>query len=183
MLCCAGTPLAAAIPSIRALARPTALDAEAARQDMAKAAQQLLQDPMRHLAQLEKLLGLARATDSQVRCLAMLTLLAVFKDLLPAYRIHSKTREELPHKVTKGVEQLQHYEAVLLQAYHSYLKLLFHVTERAVFDTGLVPESRLAVKCMAGLLQAAPHFNYRSGALPALTCLMSSLPPIPHHTL
>jgi hypothetical protein len=66
MLCCAGTPLAAAIPSIRALARPTALDAEAARQDMAKAAQQLLQDPMRHLAQLEKLLGLARATDSQV---------------------------------------------------------------------------------------------------------------------
>jgi hypothetical protein len=29
----------------------------------------------------------------------MLTLLAVFKDLLPAYRIHSKTREELPHKV------------------------------------------------------------------------------------
>lgn len=105
------------------------MDAEAARQDMAKAAQQLLQDPMRHLTQLEKLLGLARATDSQVlgswgtslsdsnpcvalyeprlhctnpsqvRCLAMLTLRAVFKDLLPAYRIHSKTREELPHKV------------------------------------------------------------------------------------
>ena len=38
-----------------------------------------------------------------------------------------------------------------------------------------IQQGRVAVKCMAGLLEAAPHFNYRSGGQ-ALTVVLSSGP-------
>ncbi|KAF6266173.1 CBF/Mak21 family-domain-containing protein [Scenedesmus sp. NREL 46B-D3] len=68
---------------------------EALKQQMALAAQHLLAEPDRHVGPgLRLLLGCAGDRDGTVVRLALLSLLAVFKDLLPGYRIRSLTEEE-----------------------------------------------------------------------------------------
>lgn len=96
-------------------------------------------------------------------------------------------------QLSKEVRALRTYEASLLDSYHTYLKGLLRVSDTAVralamrvatcvlcgthlfhsavtqayktSNSGQAPlqQGRIAVKCMAGLLEAAPHFNYRSG--------------------
>ena len=53
----------------------------------------------------------------QVCKLAMLSLLAVFKDILPGYRIRLPTDKELEIPVSKEVKQTQDYEAMQLRFY------------------------------------------------------------------
>jgi hypothetical protein len=68
---------------------------EALKQQMALAAQHLLAEPDKHVGPgLRLLLGCAADRDGTVVRLALLSLLAVFKDLLPGYRIRSLTQEE-----------------------------------------------------------------------------------------
>jgi nucleolar complex protein 3 len=68
---------------------------EALKQQMALAAQHLLAEPDKHVGPgLRLLLGCAADRDGTVVRLALLSLLAVFKDLLPGYRIRSLTEEE-----------------------------------------------------------------------------------------
>jgi nucleolar complex protein 3 len=68
---------------------------ETLKQQMALAAQHLLAEPEKHVAPgLRLLLGCAADRDGTVVRLALLSLLAVFKDLLPGYRIRSLTEEE-----------------------------------------------------------------------------------------
>ncbi|PSC74530.1 nucleolar complex 3-like protein isoform X2 [Micractinium conductrix] len=143
----------------------------AAKQQLATAAQQLLQDPDKQLPQLKALLELLQDEDAQVCRLAMLTLLAVFKDLLPAYRIRPAHDEE-PDKLSKEVRALRAYEASLLESYHSYLKGLQRAFKRSSAGHEPAQQGRIAIKCMAALLEAAPHFNYRSDLLQVLvSCL------------
>jgi hypothetical protein len=68
---------------------------EALKQQMALAAQHLLAEPDKHVGPgLRLLLGCAADRDDLVVRLALLSLLAVFKDLLPGYRIRSLTEDE-----------------------------------------------------------------------------------------
>lgn len=68
---------------------------DALKQQMALAAQHLLSEPEQHVGPgLRLLLGCAADTDGQVVRLALLSLLAVFRDILPGYRIRSLTEEE-----------------------------------------------------------------------------------------
>ena len=48
----------------------------------------------------------------------------------------------------------------------------FHLQAYKGSNGGQAPlqQGRIAVKCMAGLLEAAPHFNYRSGEGPECAC-------------
>ncbi len=53
----------------------------------------------------------------QVSRLAMLSLLAVFKDILPGYRIRLPTEKELEVPVSKEVKQTRDYESMQLRFY------------------------------------------------------------------
>lgn len=53
----------------------------------------------------------------QVSKLAMLSLLAVFKDILPGYRIRLPTEKEMDIPVSKEVKQTRDYEAMQLRFY------------------------------------------------------------------
>lgn len=55
----------------------------------------------------------------QVARLAMLSLLAVFKDILPGYRIRLPTEKELEIPVSKEVKQTRDYEAMQLKLYQA----------------------------------------------------------------
>ncbi len=53
----------------------------------------------------------------QVSRLAMLSLLAVFKDTLPGYRIRLPTEKELEVPVSKEFKQTRDYESMQLRFY------------------------------------------------------------------
>ena len=56
---------------------------------------------------------------AQVARLAMLSLLAVFKDILPGYRIRMPTEKELEIAVSKDVKQTRDYESLQLKLYQA----------------------------------------------------------------
>ena len=56
----------------------------------------------------------------------MLSLAAVFKDILPGYRIRPPTEKELSMPVSKEVKKLQDHESSLLRAYQvSFFQLSY----------------------------------------------------------
>jgi nucleolar complex protein 3 len=55
--------------------------------------------------------------------LSMLSLLAVFKDVLPGYRIRLPTEKELAMPVSKDVKRTRDYEATLLRLYQVNLHI------------------------------------------------------------
>lgn len=69
-------------------------------------------------------------------------------------------------QVSREVQKLRDYEAALLRAYQSYLKLLVAAMNQGgaggAKGASSAPKhhARVAVKCMCQLLVSLPHFNY-----------------------
>jgi nucleolar complex protein 3 len=62
--------------------------------------------------------------DPVIRKLAVLSQLAVFKDVIPSYRIRSLTDKEKAEKVSQMVIRTREWEQGLVGAYQNFLKLL-----------------------------------------------------------
>ena len=147
-----------------------------AKEAMAVAAQALLGDPEVQLGkQLHILLNLLADADVQVVRFSMLTLLAVFKDLIPGYRIRPRSEmEQEGVAISKEVKKLWDHETALLKGYQRYLKSLLAALN--AFRSGQVAAAhgRVAARCLSSLLVAAPHFNYASDVLQAVVPNMAS---------
>jgi hypothetical protein len=68
--------------------------------------------------------------DPTVRRLAILSLTAVFRDILPGYRIRLPTKAELSVRVKKEVKKLRDFEAALLKSYQRFLQYLEVILKR-----------------------------------------------------
>lgn len=62
--------------------------------------------------------------DPLIRKLAILSQLAVFKDIVPGYRIRELTKKEAAEKVSQMIAHLRDWEQGLVAAYQSYLRCL-----------------------------------------------------------
>jgi nucleolar complex protein 3 len=62
--------------------------------------------------------------DPRIRTLALLSQLAVFKDIVPGYRIRTLTDHEKAEKVSQMVQRTRDWEQGLVGVYQNYLKLL-----------------------------------------------------------
>ncbi|KAL3945584.1 MAG: hypothetical protein SGBAC_000324 [Bacillariaceae sp.] len=118
-------------------------------------------------SKVEKLLDLARphknGEDEYIATLGVMSLLAIFKDVLPSYRIRLPTDAERAGKVSKETKQLWDYERAILTYYQHYLQLLEKQWER-----GQNGPSRLGMTCILSLcelLKIGYHFNFRSNLL------------------
>ena len=123
----------------------------------------------------------ASSSSCHIAQLAILSLLAVYKDILPSYRIRVPTEQEMAVKVSKDVQKLWNYERTLLNHYQQFLILLEKTWEqhhrplksdseegdRRIQDsrTSLAVSSILS---LAELLKSAFHFNFRSNLLTAV---------------
>lgn len=121
-------------------------------------------------SKIQKLLDLARphknGGEEYVASLASMSLLAVFKDILPSYRLRMPTDLERASKVSKETKQLWDYERALLTFYQQYLQVLEKAWENGSHK-GQLP-SRFAMTGILGLcelLKSAYHFNFRSNVL------------------
>jgi nucleolar complex protein 3 len=130
-------------------------------------------------SKIQNLLDLGRVHknggDEYVASLAIMSLLALFKDMIPAYRIRLPTDAERAGKVSKEIKQLWDYERALITHYQQYLQLLEKVWEQNQMDNK-VP-NRLGITAMLSmceLLKAAFHFNFRSNILSAVILQMNN---------
>ncbi|XP_021820779.1 nucleolar complex protein 3 homolog isoform X1 [Prunus avium] len=118
----------------------------------------LLADPTSNTKSLKEILQICKDNNHAIVKLGLLSLLAVFKDLIPGYRIRLPTEKELEMKVSKDVKKMRFYESTLLSVYKAYLQKLAALEKQSSFQ-------HVAFRCICTLLDAAPHFNYRESLL------------------
>jgi nucleolar complex protein 3 len=125
------------------------------------------------------------ANDIVIRKLAILSQLAIFKDIIPGYRIRSLTDKEKSEKVSQMVARTRDWEQGLVLVYQSYLRslevelkgktayLILSYTHSLL--TILVAKSELAevaLQCICTLAQEVTHFNFRVNLM---TCIVTRL--------
>jgi len=125
---------------------------------------------VRSISKVQQLLDFSRThkngNDEYIASLAIMSLLAIFKDILPSYRIRQQTDIERENKMSKETKALWDYERALLTHYQQYLQVLEKSWERGE-PQGAAP-SRLAITSILSLcelLKCAYHFNFRSNIL------------------
>ncbi|MCO5601786.1 hypothetical protein L7F22_055911 [Adiantum nelumboides] len=134
---------------------------------MAELGTAVLADPENQLESLTDLQGYCSDRDANISSMAMLSLLAVFKDIVPGYRIRLPTETELEMQVSKEVRKLRDFETKLLKCYQRYVQFLIKSTK-----SGLLWKA--GTRCVSGLLEAIPHFNFRDSLLSVTIPLMNS---------
>lgn len=140
----------------------------------------IVEDPQERVTHLKELLAFLRAdgssglglgTEHLLRRLAALTLLEVFKDVVPGYAITGPTTTGNA-RLKKDTRALQSYEEALLRYYGQYVACLRKMLARHDRSDKKGPEggvrqrltaqlAHVAGRCACGLLLAHPHFNLR----------------------
>ena len=130
------------------------------------------QDGERLPSPIRQLLAIAatqnNAQNQFTAHLAMMSLLAIFKDILPSYRIRLPTEQEMAVKVAKETKKMWDYEKALLQHYQQYLKLLEGTWNRqkaSGTDGKPTRSATTAMLTLAELLKSAFAFNFGSQLL------------------
>eukprot|EP01125_Pyxidicula_operculata_P023140 TRINITY_DN983_c0_g1_i1.p1 TRINITY_DN983_c0_g1~~TRINITY_DN983_c0_g1_i1.p1 ORF type:complete len:729 (-),score=216.86 TRINITY_DN983_c0_g1_i1:1377-3563(-) len=120
-----------------------------------------------------------KESDLTIKKYVILSEVAVFRDIVPGYRVRLPTDEELKMQVSKDVVQVRHFESGLLNVYQQYLGILDKLiknapkkdlTSKATGNT----ITAIAVKCVGKLLVGIPHFNFRANLIDLIVPLMDS---------
>ncbi|GAB4827335.1 hypothetical protein Ancab_034222 [Ancistrocladus abbreviatus] len=127
----------------------------------------LLSDPESNIKSLKELLLFCKDEDNAIVKLGLLSALAVFRDIIPGYRIRLPTEKEKEMTVSKVVKKMRYYETTLLSSYKVYLQRLLTLEQQPLFH-------QVAVRCLCYLLDAVPHFNFRENILPTVMKNISS---------
>ncbi|KAF0892020.1 hypothetical protein E2562_012493, partial [Oryza meyeriana var. granulata] len=134
---------------------------------LAEIGMSMLEDPESNIRSLNDMLNMCNDKDQKVVKLGLVSLLAVFRDIIPSYRIRQLTEKELTVEVSKDVKKMRYYEYTLLRSYKTYLQKLISLEKQPNFYT-------VAVRCMCTLLDTAPHFNFRESILASVVKNLSS---------
>ncbi|XP_022717550.1 nucleolar complex protein 3 homolog isoform X2 [Durio zibethinus] len=134
---------------------------ESKRRKLAELGMALLADPEANIKSLKEMLQFSKDGNHSIVKLGLLSMLAVFKDIIPGYRIRLPTEKELEMKVSKEVKKMRYYESTLLSAYKGYLQKLLALEKQPIFH-------HVVVRCICTLLDAVPHFNFRESLLAAV---------------
>ncbi|KAL7372945.1 hypothetical protein ABVT39_024439 [Epinephelus coioides] len=147
----------------------------------------VMSDPYSNIKRVKELRGMLMESDPSVavtvRKLVMVSLMEIFKDITPTYRIRPLTPEEKAAKVKKETQQLREFEEGLVSQYKFYLEDL----EQTIRDWKQKKKKRsqavgfqsyrglaeVAVRCLCELLLALPHFNFHNNIIVALVPLMN----------
>lgn len=121
-------------------------------------------------SRMQQLLHIARTRPQQhsttnTAQLAIVSLLAVFQDILPDYRIRVPSAKEMAIQVSKETKKVWDFERALLHHYQEYLQLLEKTWETSIHSSSLAITSMIA---LAELLQKKFHFNFRSNLITAV---------------
>lgn len=146
-----------------------------AKEELARIAGLLNEDPEEHIGALKTLAALAASDNPSIKKLALATQTAIFKDLIPGYRIRPLSEEAMTEKVSKEVRKLRNFEQKLVSGYQAYVqhlaKLAKSAPSRPSEQTASV--ASVAISCACKTLLAVPHFNFRGELLQILVGKLS----------
>ncbi|KAL4883474.1 nucleolar complex-associated protein-domain-containing protein [Aspergillus karnatakaensis] len=138
-----------------------------AKEDIARAATLINEDPEEHISSFKTMAEMTESTRHvAIRKLALASQAAVYKDVIPGYRIRPLSEEETTAKVSKDVRKLRNFEQSLVSGYKHYVQTLLTLTkssrDKSEAQVGL---KSVAINCACSLLLAVPHFNFRAELL------------------
>lgn len=155
----------------------------AAKEELARIAVLLNEDPEEHAGSFKKLGNVAESAISPViQKLALATQAAVYKDMIPDYRIRAYNDEDIGTKVSKEVRQTRQYEQALIAGYQGYVKHLASIARTRGGSADSTSLKSVAINCACALLIAVPHFNARTELLNILILQLSSREASPDFT-
>ena len=156
----------------RAPARQQILEAK---EELARIASLLNEDPEEHAAGFRTLAQIASSSNMSVKKLALATQLAVYRDVIPGYRIRPMAESDMTEKVSKDIRRLRAFEQSLVGSYQKYVtELARHAKlSRGNISETLASLATLAISCACTLLLAVPHFNFRGDLLKILVDKLS----------
>jgi nucleolar complex protein 3 len=149
-----------------------------AKEEMAHIAMLINEDPEEHIKLFKKLADYVdkTSTHAAIKKLALATQAAIFKDVIPGYRIRPIAEEvNKNEKISKEVRQLRGFEQSLLSSYVHYVQQLTTLC-RGSRQRNNKDEAGLrtvAVGCVCNMLVAVPHFNQRLELLKILVNRLS----------
>ncbi|KAM0716382.1 hypothetical protein Q7P37_007827 [Cladosporium fusiforme] len=134
-----------------------------AKEELARMASIMSEDPEDNIALLASIAEITMSKNVTVKKLGLGTMLAIFKDVIPGYRIRPLGRDDLTSKVSKDVRKLRTFEQGLLNGYKSYLQVLKGLAKgSASSDADAAGLGSVAIACACTLLENVSHFNERS---------------------
>ncbi|KAH9217827.1 nucleolar complex-associated protein-domain-containing protein, partial [Leptodontidium sp. 2 PMI_412] len=152
-----------------------------AQEEMARIALMVTQeDPEEHVGSFKALAQFGQSHNTTIKKLALRVQLAVYKDVIPGYRIRPLSEEDMETKVSKEVRKLRAYEQALVGGYQGYIRELSKLSQSgrsgrsgSSKDGGLSLGS-VAISCACTLLVEVPHFNFRGDLLKILVKKLST---------
>uniref|UniRef100_A0A3Q1IWA3 Nucleolar complex protein 3 homolog n=1 Tax=Anabas testudineus TaxID=64144 RepID=A0A3Q1IWA3_ANATE len=147
----------------------------------------IISDPVHNIKRLKELRGMLMESDPcvavTIRKLVMVSLMEIFKDVAPTYRIRPLTPAEKAVKVKKETQQLREFEEGLVSQYKFYLEDLEQTIKdwkqkkkkrsQAVGFQSYRSLAEVSARCLCELLLALPHFNFHNNIIVALVPLMN----------
>ncbi|KAM9336807.1 nucleolar complex protein 3 homolog [Symphorus nematophorus] len=144
-------------------------------------------EPVRNVKRVKELRGMLMESDPSVavtvRKMVMVSLMEIFKDIAPTYRIRPLTPEEKVAKVKKETQQLREFEEGLVSQYKFYLEDLEQTIKdwkqkkkkrsQAVGFQSYRGLAEVAVRCLCELLLTLPHFNFHNNIVVILVPMMN----------
>ncbi|XP_013420494.1 nucleolar complex protein 3 homolog [Lingula anatina] len=164
------------------------------KQKIALLAGAIIENPEENMRKLKELRVMLEFQDPQlfitVRKLAMLSLLEVFKDIIPGYRIRPPTDKEKEQSMKLETKKIRDFEESLIHNYKLYLQFLErmstgvnakptkkkakYIKERNAFPQEAAKVLReLSVHCMCDLLVTHQNFNFRSNLVTVVVPFMN----------
>ncbi|KAF2277807.1 nucleolar complex-associated protein 3 [Westerdykella ornata] len=147
-----------------------------AKEELARIATLINEDPEEHIGSLKTLAAIAASENITIRKLALAAQAAIFKDLIPGYRIRPLPEDSMTEKVSKEVRKLRNFEQKLVTSYQAYVQQLGKLARSSGSTTSEASASvaTVAISCACNLLTAVPHFNFRGELLKILVGKLST---------
>ena len=142
-----------------------------AKEDLARMATLINEDPEEHITLFKTIADMVESPDSPVtvKKLALASQAAIYKDVIPGYRIRPLSEEDMTSKVSKDVRKLRNFEQSLLSGYKHYVHKLAALVKPAKGDFEADAGLRtIAINCACNMLLSVPHFNFRGELLKIL---------------
>lgn len=166
-----------------------------AQEELARIALLLNEEPEENPGAFKALAAVGTQYPSvAVQKLVLATQLAVYKDVIPGYRIRAPGADDADGSggkmLSKEVRRLRTYETALVAGYQAYLKELARYA-RSGSGQGRQPGkgsgsqqqdqqqhgmSSVAISCACALVTAVPHFNFRTDLLRIVVGRLSRRP-------
>jgi nucleolar complex protein 3 len=147
-----------------------------AQEELAKLATAVNENPEDNVGAFKALAKIGQSRIVAVKMLTLMTQMAVYKDVIPGYRIRPLAEDATKEKLSKEVRQLRHYEQSLIAGYQSYIRELAkcaRLPPTYANSVGGQSLASVAVTCACTLVTSVPHFNFRGDLLKILVGKLS----------